>query len=60
MQLAQCGRCCHKARANHVDHKEMGEGPGAVDLKYEQDRFVAFAFAMADAFVELDREYVIR
>ena len=38
----------------------MGEGPGAVDLKYERDRFVAFAFAMADAFVELDREYVIR
>ena len=34
----------------------MGENtPGTADIKYERDRFVAFAFATADAFVELDQ-----
>ena len=39
----------------------MGEGAeSAADLGYERDRFVAFAFASADAFLELDTARVIR
>ena len=39
----------------------MGEGAeSAADLRYERDRFVAFAFASADAFLELDTDRVIR
>ena len=38
----------------------MGEGgPSAADLRYERDRFVAFAFASADAFLELDNAQVV-
>jgi len=35
-------------------------GESAVDLRYERDRFVAFAFASADAFLELDTDQVIQ
>lgn len=35
-------------------------GSGAADLRYERDRFVAFAFASADAFLELDTANVVQ
>ena len=38
----------------------MSEGTGGADLRYERDRFVAFAFATADAFVELDADGIIQ
>lgn len=37
----------------------MGETTPANDLKYERDRFVAFAFATSDAFLELDGKRAI-
>ena len=36
------------------------ESGGAVNLRYERDRFVAFAFASADAFLEIDAGLTIR
>ena len=39
----------------------MAEGASAAaDLRYERDRFVAFAFASADAFLELDSAQVVQ
>jgi EAL domain-containing protein (putative c-di-GMP-specific phosphodiesterase class I)/GGDEF domain-containing protein len=35
-------------------------GESLADLRYERDRFVAFAFASADAFLELDTDQVIQ
>ena len=40
-----------------VDHEDSSASGG--DLRYERNRFVAFAFALADAFLETDLDLTV-